>query len=64
MSDAGYVFEVEVEVTGWEDPGDGRTPVDYAFAALNAVCYPREAEYLDGYADLRARAHATVRRLP
>lgn len=48
-------FTVEVSVLDWEDPGDGRTVEEYAEAALTASGL-RDADKLDGFADLRARA--------
>jgi len=50
-----FTFTVTVAVTGWEDPGDGRTELDYARAALNVADLP-DASRLDGFADLAAEA--------
>lgn len=54
-----HQFVVTVEVQDWSDeavaesPYPGRTEEDYALAALYAVGL-RDAERLDGYADLGA----------
>lgn len=51
-------FTVEVEVDNGGTSGDDREPADYAKSALYAVGL-RDAEMLDGYADLKWTACIT-----
>lgn len=48
MSAHSFIVVVEVEDT---EPGQDRSPDEYAYAALNAAALP-DASRLDGFADL------------